>query len=179
MFTGFYSKEDLMSDTEIFWSVKLPTEKQMEAFAQICGIAEHGASYEQNWEALGYSYPKNNLISFFFSNEENKKSKILYEELLDIIISIGVLEIGTASSSIIEYLKVHNQRLKNQDIKKSLERIDRERLQRKISNKGIADRFQKEGLSTDDAERLDRVLNMIEFSYSELFSEMFKEFRED
>ena len=65
--------------------------------------------------------------------------------------------------------------LDNQEI----ERIDRERLQRKISNKGIADRFQKEGLSTDDAERLDRVLNMIEFSYSELFSEMFKEFRED
>ena len=55
-------------------------------------------------------------------------------------------------------------------------RIDGERLQRMISNKGIDDRFEKAGLSTDDAKRLDNVLEMIYYSYSEMFSIMFKDF---
>ncbi len=159
-----------------FYGPIMATEKGMRAFAQICQIAEFGASDDKNWEALGYSCPKNSLVSSLFPNERYKKSKILYEELLDTIVSAGLLKINEGKSSIEEYLKYHNQQLRNKDIRNSLVRIDGERLQRMISNKGIADRFEKAGLSTDDAKRLDNVLEMIYYSYSEMFSIMFKDF---
>lgn len=161
-----------------FYGPIMATEKSMNAFAQICQIAEHGATYDKNWEALGYSCPKNSLISSFFPNERDKKAKIIYEELLDTIISAGLLKIHEANSSIQAYLNYHNQQLRNKEIKNSLVRIGGERLDRMIHNKGIGDRFEKAGLSTDDAERIDNVLRMIGFSYSELFSGMFKDFEE-
>ena len=39
------------------------SDKEMNVFGKICQIAEHGASYDENWKALGYDVPKNGFFS--------------------------------------------------------------------------------------------------------------------
>ena len=98
-----------------------PNENEMNAFTKICQIAEHGAKLEQHWKALGYSCPKSNWLGTLLPTENSKKSKILYEKLIDCIVDTGLKTIGTDLSDIAFFLKLEGKRLKNDDLQNCLD----------------------------------------------------------
>lgn len=148
-----------------------PNENEMNAFTKICQIAEHGAKLEQHWKALGYSCPKSNWLGTLLPTENSKKSKILYEKLIDCIVDTGLKTIGTDLSDIAFFLKLEGKRLKNDDLQNCL---DMRCFSLEVS---VEDRFKRQNLSLGDAQRLDNVFKMIQYSYEEVFSEIFKNYK--
>ncbi len=146
------------------------SDKEMNAFGKICQIAQHGASYDENWKALGYDVPKNGIFSGFFQTEQEKKAKVLYTILLDRIIHIGFEVTGIKVVNVDSYLVANKKELKNRDLQECWRRWSR-------WNEKVKYRFEREHLSTNDAERLENVLKFIEYSYEEVFKEIFKGFK--
>ena len=152
------------------------TETEMEAFAKICQVAEHGIQYEGNWQILGYSYPKKGFFSSFFSSKNSKRTKsdILKELLVDTIVLAGFNVIDPSSKSlrnrVLEYLKRNDIVLKNEDLQKGVDRCFSHRV-------FPASDYLKDagGVSKGEGERLENALKMIELSYTDIFLEIFKD----
>lgn len=146
------------------------SDKEMNVFGKICQIAEHGASYDENWKALGYDVPKNGFFSGFFQTEQEKKAQVLYTILLDRIINIGFKVTGIKVVDVDSYLVANKMELKNRDLQECWRRWS-------CWNETVEYRFEREHLSTNDAEKLENVLKFIEYSYKEVFQDIFKDFK--
>ena len=165
----------------ISWARRSATEREMMAFSKICDVAKHGVQYEENWKALGYSYPKKGLLSFFTKPEDTpaiKKSKLLKEFLLDTIVSAGLDVIDLSPGNVYEYLLNNNKQLSDKDLHEGLryrsfhygeKEIDR-------SEFSLENRLKEEGLPAYDAKKLQSVLAMIRASYTDIFMHIFKDY---
>ena len=157
------------------------TDEEMNAFGKICKVAEHGVKYDENWKALGYKCPKDFFSTFSFNSEKSKKAKIIYDVLMDCIIEAGLHCIGIRAWMVECRLRLCNSILINSDIANSIQRLSKMKIEYNsnlpvIKSFQVSGRFIENGLSTQDAERLEGVLAMIQFSYAEIFSDIFKDF---
>ncbi len=163
------------SRISISFGAMVATENEMNAFMKICQVAEHGASYNENWKALGYSYPKTGILGSFFKSANDKKSELLLKKLIDTIVSAGLNVIRVKADSISCGFDFYGKKFKN--VLKTVEL--QEGLQRgfRLSKMSVESLFRYNKLTTNDASRLDNVFKMIDFSYTEIFNEIFKEYK--
>ena len=163
-----------IKDKRVFISYgpAVPTKNEMEAFLKICQVAEHGASFSENWKALGYSYPKTD--SFFgalFQSDNYKKAMILQKKLIDTIVAAGLKVIGLSADSASSGMDFYGKVLNNKDLQEALQRKFR------WSESTVEYLFRFNKLSTNDAARLENVFKMISLSYSEIFIDMYIDFK--
>lgn len=171
-----------MAHQEFFYAPPVASEKEMAAFAKICQVAKHGVKYKENWNALGYSYPNKSLLSFIFKSDKNSKMTIndlLKDFLLDNIVCAGLEVIGLQPGKVLTYLSVNRKELNDEDLSKGLCRrfhYGEKKIGGLTSIFSLENRLNEEGLSTRDAKRLESVLEMIKASYTEVFTDIFKDY---
>lgn len=165
----------------ISWAPRSATEKEMAAFSKICDVAKHGVKYEENWKALGYSYPDKGFLSFFTKSEDTpamKKSKLLKEFLLDTIVYAGLDVIGVSPSAVCQYLLNNNKQLSDKDLHEGLRYRSFHYGEKNLDGSyfSLEDCLNENGLPAHDAKRLESILLMIRASYTDIFMQIFKDY---